>query len=70
VNLRERHSVADILHENYTCDDFLSLARYTLLWVGEWVYVSMLYREAFRYHAGYEVALRMDILGCYDNVRV
>jgi hypothetical protein len=28
------------------------------------------YREAFRYRAGYEVVFRMDILGCYDNVRV
>jgi hypothetical protein len=70
VKLREGHSVADILHENCTCDDFLSLARHTLVWVGDGVFVSMVYREAFRCCAGYEVALRMDILGCYDNVRV
>jgi hypothetical protein len=28
------------------------------------------YREAFRYRGGYEVALRIDILDCYDNLRV
>ena len=70
VKLRDGHSVADILHENCSDDDFLSLARDTLVWVGEGVFVSMVYREAFRCCAGYEVALRMDILGCYDNVRV
>jgi hypothetical protein len=70
VQLREGHSAAEILNENYTCEEFLSLARHTLVWVGEGVFVSMVYREAFRYRAGYEVALRMDIMGCYDNVRV
>jgi hypothetical protein len=69
VKLREGHSAVDILHEKYSCDDFLSLARHTLVWVGEGVFVSMVYREAFRYR-GYEVVFRMDILGCYDNVRV
>jgi hypothetical protein len=70
VQLREGHSAADILNENYTCEQFLSLARHTLVWIGEGVFVSMVYREAFSYRAGYEVALRMDIMGCYDNVRV
>jgi hypothetical protein len=70
VELRKGHSVADILHEDCICDDFLSLARHTLVWVGEGVFISMVYREAFQCCAGYEVALRMDILGCYDNVRV
>jgi hypothetical protein len=69
VKLREGHNAEDILHENYKCDDFLSLARHTLVWVGEEVFVSMVYREAFRYR-GYEVAFRIDVLGCYDNVRV
>jgi hypothetical protein len=70
VKLREGHSVTDILQHAKCTDDLLSLARHTLVWVGEGVFVSMVYREAFRCCAGYEVALRIDILGCYDNVRV
>lgn len=70
VKLREGHSVADILNEKCTSNDFLSLARHTLVWVAEGVFVSMVYREAFRCCAGYDVALRMDILGSYDNLRV
>jgi hypothetical protein len=70
VRLRQGRSVADILHENCACDDLLSLARHTLVWLGEGVFISMVYREAFRYIAGYEVALRMDILDCWGYLRV
>jgi hypothetical protein len=70
VKLREGRSAADILHENCACDDFLSLARHTLVWLGEGVFGSMVYREAFRYIAGYEVALRIDVLGCSGKLRV
>jgi hypothetical protein len=56
--------VADILHEDCTCDDFLS---YTLVWVGG-VFVSMVYRSIpvlCRIRS-----LSMDILGCYDSASV